>query len=178
MPDGAPAASPVAPVTQPVPTKSASPPASKFLGNDVPIFDPSSEVVSWDGHNWNLNNNRIFEARFEKYLNAPEETSEADLQYQKIISTILDKLAPGATAASVDEAFSLLPKASASRPVAAPSLALQWVEIDPLSKPKHSGSPKSRRPSFNTFSITQCPPLLLTACFVFVASHESATLLG
>ena len=113
MPDGAPAASPVAPVTQPVPTKSASPPASKFLGNDVPIFDPSSEVVSWDGHNWNLNNNRIFEARFEKYLNAPAETDAQAQAYQKILDTILARLAPAETSTPrVDEAFRLLARAS------------------------------------------------------------------
>jgi len=113
VPDGAPAASPVAPVTQPVPTKSASPPASKFLGNDVPIFDPSSEVVSWDGHNWNLNNNRIFEARFEKYLNAPAETDAQAQAYQKILDTILARLAPAETSTPrVDEAFRLLARAS------------------------------------------------------------------
>jgi len=113
VPDGAPAASPVAPLTQPVPAKSASPPASKFLGNDVPIFDPSSEVVSWDGHNWNLNNNRIFEARFEKYLNAPAETDAQAQAYQKILDTILARLAPAETSTPrVDEAFRLLARAS------------------------------------------------------------------
>jgi len=113
VPDAAPAASPVAPLTQPVPAKSASPPASKFLGNDVPIFDPSSEIVSWDGHNWNLNNNRIFEARFEKYLNAPAETDAQAQAYQKILDTILARLAPADTSTPrVDEAFRLLARAS------------------------------------------------------------------
>ena len=45
---------------------------SSFLGKDVPVLNPASEIVTWDGHNWNINNNRIFEARFEKYLNAPD----------------------------------------------------------------------------------------------------------
>src|SRR5581483_6522290 len=43
-----------------------------FLGKDVPSFDPGSEILTWDGKNWNVNNNRVFQARFEKYLNAPE----------------------------------------------------------------------------------------------------------
>src|SRR3954452_5291869 len=59
---------PAAPAPNQPATSSSSGP--KFLGKDVPIFDPANEIVSWDGHNWNLNNNRIFEARFEKYLNA------------------------------------------------------------------------------------------------------------
>ena len=49
-----------------------------FLGKDVPSFDPGSEIMTWDGKNWNVNNNRIFQARFEKYLNAPEETTATD----------------------------------------------------------------------------------------------------
>ena len=30
-----------------------------FLGTDVPIFNPGTEVFSWDGQNWNINNNRL-----------------------------------------------------------------------------------------------------------------------
>ena len=86
---------------------------SKFLGGDVPLFDPSTEIVTWDGKSWNLNNNRIFEARFEKYLNAPEETAATDRQYQAILSAILDKLSPEKlTTQTTDEAFRLLPRAS------------------------------------------------------------------
>ncbi len=86
---------------------------SSFLGKDVPVFDPGSEIVSWDGKNWNINNNRLLEARFEKYLNSPPAVSEADAQYQQILQTIMDKLAPGqVTPKSSDEAFQLLAKAS------------------------------------------------------------------
>ncbi|PTX95056.1 hypothetical protein DB345_12225 [Spartobacteria bacterium LR76] len=86
---------------------------SGFLGKDTPVFDPGSEIVSWDGKNWNINNNRLLEARFEKYLNAPPAVSEADEEYQKLLQTIMDKLAPGrVTPKSSDEAFQLLAKAS------------------------------------------------------------------
>jgi len=86
---------------------------SSFLGKDMPVFDPGSEIVSWDGKNWNINNNRLLEARFEKYLNSPPAVSEADEQYQQILQTIMDKLAPGqVTPKSSDEAFQLLAKAS------------------------------------------------------------------
>ena len=64
------------------------------LGKDVPMFDPGSEIMTWDGKSWNVNNNRIFQARFEKYLNAPEATTEIDRQYQLVIANILNLLAP------------------------------------------------------------------------------------
>src|SRR5207248_1239549 len=93
--------------------KSENSPTSKFLGKDVPLFDPANEIVAWDGHAWNLNNNRVFEARFEKYLNAPEETNQQSQEYQNILRTILDKLAPeNFSTKAVDEAFRLLPRAS------------------------------------------------------------------
>jgi len=86
---------------------------SKFLGGDIPVFDPSSETISWDGRVWNVNNNRVFQARFEKYLNAPEETSEADQKYNQIIDKILSLLAPRKVSPrSLDEAFRLLTQAS------------------------------------------------------------------
>jgi len=80
----------------------------------MPVFDPSTEVFTWDGKSWHATDNRLFQARFEKYLNAPEETSQQDRAYQQIISTILNDLAPGNdTTAHIDDAFRLLPKASA-----------------------------------------------------------------
>jgi hypothetical protein len=102
--------------TAPAPaSKPASSPAegSKFLGKDFPLFDPANDIVAWDGHSWNLNNNRIFEARFEKFLNAPEETNAQSQQYQAILRTILDKLSSeNMSTRNVDEAFRLLPQGS------------------------------------------------------------------
>ena len=86
---------------------------SSFLGKDVPSFDPGSEILTWDGKNWNINNNRLFAARFEKYLNAPEETTATDKAYQAVINRILNLLAPGnATTENIDAAFRLLPRGS------------------------------------------------------------------
>ena len=83
------------------------------LSRDGAGFDPGSEVMTWDGKNWNVNNNRLFEARFEKYLNAPEETSLDDRRYQGIISKILSLLAPGnASTPNINAAFHLLPQGS------------------------------------------------------------------
>ena len=84
-----------------------------FLGRDVPVMDPGSDNSTFDGKLWNMNNNRLFRARFEKYLNAPEETSEADQQYENTINQILTLLSPGkVNSANVDAAWKLLPKAS------------------------------------------------------------------
>ncbi|HEX5176055.1 MAG TPA: hypothetical protein VFV83_03445, partial [Chthoniobacteraceae bacterium] len=120
VPD-APAANPAAsaPQTTAAPASGGSANAAQkssgpsFLGRDIPSFDPGTEILSWDGKNWNVNNNRVFQARFEKYLNAPEETTAEDRQYQAIIAHVLQLLAPGnATRENVDTAFRLLARGS------------------------------------------------------------------
>ncbi len=115
-PAPAPAAQPAASSSsgsQPQSSGSNAQGGSSFLGGDMPFFDPGSEIVTWDGKSWNINNNRIFQARFEKYLNAPPAMSEADQEYQAILQQIMDKLAPTrVTPQSLDEAFQLLAKAS------------------------------------------------------------------
>ena len=86
---------------------------SRFLGKDVPFFDPGSNIITWDGKSWNINNNALFEARFEKYLNAPPATSPPETEYQALLQQIMDKLSPGRiTPRSTDEAFQLLARAS------------------------------------------------------------------
>lgn len=96
------------------PASSSSSSKGGTLGNDMPFFDPGNEVLSWDGKKWNVNDNRIFRARFEKYLNAEEETSADDEAYRKALQDIMDKITPGPKI-NLDEAWSLLPKASKYR---------------------------------------------------------------
>ena len=79
----------------------------------APGFDPGSEIVHWNGKSWNITDNRIFEARFEKFLNAPEAAPDSDLRYNRILAQILDLLAPDkSTPKSSDEAFRLLAQAA------------------------------------------------------------------
>ena len=86
---------------------------SSFLGKDVPFFDPGSNIVTWDGKSWNISNNALFQARFEKYLNAPPAISPPETECQAILQQIMEKLSPGkVTPRSSDEAFQLLAKAS------------------------------------------------------------------
>ena len=68
--------------------------ADNFLGKDVPFLDPAGEILSWDGKHWNVNNNRLFSTRFEKYLNAEAETTDAHTRYRALVKTIIDKLSP------------------------------------------------------------------------------------
>ncbi len=119
VPDAAPPAAPAAPAAS---GPAALPPgvdpnmaaaASNLFSKDVPFLDPGGEMLSWDGHHWNVNNNRIFGARFEKYLNADAETGADAAKYRQIVQTILTKLSPyHLSPAAMDEAYKLLPQAS------------------------------------------------------------------
>jgi len=89
---------------------------SSFLGKDVPFFDPDNETVTWDGKSWNVTNNRVFQARFEKYLNAPAEDDAKAAEYDALLAQIRNLLRPrNVNPTTLDEAFSLLPKASEYR---------------------------------------------------------------
>jgi hypothetical protein len=84
-----------------------------FLGNDVPMFDPESEMLKFDGQSWNIADNRVVRARFEKYLNAPESSDEADQAYRTVLAAILDKLSPNhGGIPDLQGAVALLPTAS------------------------------------------------------------------
>jgi hypothetical protein len=80
--------------TTTVNTTSSGKQSGQMLGNDAPFFDPGSETFFFDGKAWNITNNRVFAARFEKYLNAPPSESEADKAYRATIREVLDALSP------------------------------------------------------------------------------------
>ncbi|MEM6279554.1 MAG: hypothetical protein AAF733_08755, partial [Verrucomicrobiota bacterium] len=65
-----------------------------MVGNDVPYLDPTTDVFTFDGKSFNVNDNRVFRARFEKYLNAQSATSEQDVAYRESLQSILDTLSP------------------------------------------------------------------------------------
>jgi tetratricopeptide (TPR) repeat protein len=66
----------------------------QFLGQDVPFMDPGSETAQWDGHVWNITNNRIFRARFEKYLATPEDRTGKDAEYRELLAGANKFLSP------------------------------------------------------------------------------------
>jgi len=65
-----------------------------ILGNDVPFMDPGSETAQWDGHLWNVTNNRLFRARFEKYLAAAEANSAKDKEYRDLLLEATKAMSP------------------------------------------------------------------------------------
>ncbi len=107
---------PDAPAPAPAPAPAAGTAKPKAggspFGQEIPVLDPGSEVMTFNGKNWNITNNRIFQARFEKFLNAPEATTGEEAAYRQIVDRILVLLQPGnATTQNIDSAFRLLPYA-------------------------------------------------------------------
>lgn len=83
-------------------------------GFEIPVFDPATDSVTWNGQRWQVDNNRIFRARFEKYLNAPATEIEAQEAYDRIIGRIMHLLSAARVSdRNLDEAFRLLPQAAA-----------------------------------------------------------------
>lgn len=105
-----------APTTAP---SASSAPAAQggFLGKDVPLLDPGSEVMTWDGKIWNIQDQRVYRARFEKYLNAEEETSADAKHYREQFKEMLDLLSPTkASKENFRKAWAMLPQASSYEP--------------------------------------------------------------
>lgn len=74
--------------------KPNQPANQQMAGNDMPFFDPTTDVFAFDGKQFNVNDNRVFRARFEKYLNSEASSSEQDEAYRASIRDILDALSP------------------------------------------------------------------------------------
>jgi hypothetical protein len=107
----------VSPAASPAPA--AAPPAAQkgFLGGDVPAFEPGSEVMTWDGKIWNIQDQRVFRARFEKYLNAEEETGADAKKYRDQFKEMLDLLSPAKMSKeNFRKAWAILPAASSYEP--------------------------------------------------------------
>lgn len=82
------------------------------LGN-MPMMDPGSENVSFNGKLWNVTNNRLMRSRFETYLTTPEAVSAEDQAYRDLIAQIQQLLSPtNKTGPDPMRAFALLPEAS------------------------------------------------------------------
>jgi hypothetical protein len=82
------------------------------LGN-MPMVDPGSENMFFNGKIWNVTNNRLMRSRFETYLTTPEAVTAEDQAYRDIMAKIMDLLA--STHKPQPEpmkAFALLPEAA------------------------------------------------------------------
>ena len=96
------------------------------LGN-MPMGDPGSENVAFNGKLWNVTNNRLMRSRFETYLTTPEANGPEDQAYRDLMAQIMELLAPThkqapdpvtkvqARGPEVMKAFALLPEAGAAK---------------------------------------------------------------
>ncbi len=65
-----------------------------MIGNEVPFVSPAENTYQFNGQTFQINDNQIFRARFEKYLNTAEQTDEVTLAYRKAMREVLNALAP------------------------------------------------------------------------------------
>ncbi|WP_395743451.1 hypothetical protein [Prosthecobacter sp.] len=94
---------------------------------NMPMGDPGSENVSFNGKLWNITNNRLMRSRFETYLTTPEASGPEDQAYRDIMAQIMELLSPNhkqapdpvtkqqARGPEVMKAFALLPEAGAAK---------------------------------------------------------------
>ncbi|RYD31213.1 MAG: hypothetical protein EOP87_15175, partial [Verrucomicrobiaceae bacterium] len=105
-----PAASPAAPADS---ATSSQNPAGGPLGQDLPILDPSLSTLTVGGVAIPLGDNALLKARFEKYLNQPEESSDAAEEYRKTVHEILATVSPFHPGGpDLYAAFKMLPSAA------------------------------------------------------------------
>ncbi len=108
-----PASSPSSPQTEVSKSPASSSSQGLGLGQDIPLMDMGSSTVSWDGKLWNIDNNRIFRSQFERYLNNAAETSDDEIEYRKLIDSMMDLLTKSRVSSSeLEDAVSMLPLAS------------------------------------------------------------------
>ena len=87
--------------------------ANTNTSSPLPIFNPGTEILSWDGKSWDITNNRLFESRFEKYLSVPSDTNQDTTEHFKLLNKIRELLSPThVSIQSREEAFRLLEQAS------------------------------------------------------------------
>lgn len=133
-PGGAPPPPPAAPGAPPPPTSplqgvipsqpgAGTPPpansdpakagAGSLFDNRLPALDPSGGLLRFNGQTWDINNNAIFRARFEKYLNTPEETGDEERAHREILNKIIALLDPNNLKSdTLSDAYRLLARAA------------------------------------------------------------------
>ena len=69
--------------------ESGETPNPQVLGMELPLLDPSSDTMSYNGAKFDVGNNALVRARFEKYLQQnPDDSTEAK-RYRKKLNSIL-----------------------------------------------------------------------------------------
>jgi hypothetical protein len=89
------AGTPLTPAKSGTETSTASPgTSSNLIAKNLPSYEPGQDVMTWDGKIWNVQDQRVFRARFEKYLNAEDENGDAARTYRNNFKEMMTLLAP------------------------------------------------------------------------------------
>ncbi len=70
-------------------TASGEPANPQLLGMEIPLLDPASDTVSYNGGKFDVGNNALLRARFEKYLHQVPDDSAESQRYRTRINEIL-----------------------------------------------------------------------------------------
>ncbi len=65
-------------------------PPPQMMGMELPLLDPATDTVSYNGGKFDVGNNAMVRERFEKYLNQSPDDSEASKKYRKTIEKLID----------------------------------------------------------------------------------------
>jgi hypothetical protein len=101
----------------PQPAQASGDPSSSTAGSlfdtKLPALDASNGLLRFNGQTWDINNNAIFKARFEKFLSVPEETGEQEAAHRKILNEIIILLDPSnLKQQTLTDAYRLLARAA------------------------------------------------------------------
>ncbi len=77
------------------PTRQGETPPPQLLGMEMPLMDPSTDTVSYNGGVFDVGNNAAVRARFEKYLQQLPDDSAESKRYRKLINDILKETQRG-----------------------------------------------------------------------------------
>lgn len=73
------------------PARRGETPPPQLLGMEIPLMDPSSDTVSYNGGYFDVGNNAAVRARFEKYLQQMPDDSAESKRYRSLINKILQQ---------------------------------------------------------------------------------------
>lgn len=65
-------------------------PPPQLLGMEMPLLDPSTDTISYNGGKFDVGNNAMVRERFEKYLSQTPDDTEASRKYRRTIEKLID----------------------------------------------------------------------------------------
>ncbi|MBE6418861.1 MAG: hypothetical protein E7031_01890 [Akkermansiaceae bacterium] len=72
------------------PNRVGETPPPQLLGMELPLLDPSTDTISFNGGKFDVGNNAMVRERFEKYLSQTPDDTEASRKYRRAIEKLID----------------------------------------------------------------------------------------